>query len=243
MLSDYQYVRIAYIGEPMWIHHIVKRLEESSSSVLRKGLPKWIEAGLFDLMLAFPAKLLLIDDILQHIDKELACLNDELVEKGSAIKKCFRDGHAYSVSDCKLPYRLLTQLDSFIYYTRSAYEIMGKFLRQFCRFILNRQIDEPLLIQYLDEHKLDTRWISELSEIRELIFHDISLWPALRKIPSNPPRFELLMLKRFSDKADDPNDYREFAKDREIYDGFVSSLPMLSQWMMERIEELERQKM
>lgn len=63
------------------------------------------------------------------------------------------------------PPSLLLDMDSFIFETRSLYEIMGKFLVELFRTLFGRAVTEADLQAILSASEIDTRWIAELREI------------------------------------------------------------------------------
>jgi len=69
-------------------------------------------------------------------------------------------------------------MDSFIFETRSLYEIVGKFLVTLFEILFDRKITQEELKSLLSSQGIDTRWIDELRDARILFFHETAPWLA-----------------------------------------------------------------
>lgn len=234
-----EYLHIDY--EPPsrgWLLRIMKRLNESSSSTLRERMSTWGSSHLKEMGFALTTKLAMLSRVLCRVDQQLQRLGEQLNDE-ALIDKCIRRGAAYKITDKALPYELLTDIDSFLFESRSAYEIIGHFLCQFFDHILKRRINEAQLKKLLDARNVDTRWIEELKCDRILFFHNTTPWLALEFVSRKPLRFELLILKKNVNDFTNPDDYIRFEQLRAIYHGIESSLNALHKWVLEQIEEFE----
>jgi hypothetical protein len=138
------------------------------------------------------------------------------------------------LKDNEPPYELLLDMDSFIFETRSLYEIMGKFLVTLFAVLFDRKMTEPELQIVLSGNDIDTRWITVLRENRKLFFHETAPWLGVQ-VKREKMSFDPILLKRNTATFDDPDDFVSFASLREIYEGFVSSATMLHQFVMDQI--------
>ena len=75
-----------------------------------------------------------------------------------------------------MPYRLLVDLDSFLFELRSTYEIVGKFLGGFFGRVLGRKLQEAEVIAALEASGNDTKWIGMLRRERVVSFHQTAPW-------------------------------------------------------------------
>jgi len=214
------------------------RLRNSSSHALRKGLEDWGTGSLLEMGYALSTKLEVLPLVVCRIDRRLKSLGDELNNK-KIIDMNIEKNAAFMFSDKSLPYEILVDIDSFIYESRSAYEIVGQFLREFFKHILGEEIKEERLKDLLSVSIPDVRWIEKLKEYRKLFFHQTAPWIAVKIISGHPLRFELVVLKKNVKEIKEPDDYISFNELRSIYHGFVSSMKALRFWIQGKIEEFE----
>jgi hypothetical protein len=145
-----------------------------------------------------------------------------------------RHATLFAPNDKELPYELLLDMDSFIFETRSLYEIMGKFLVHLFRALFGKPLAEDDVQTILSSANIDTRWIGELRENRKLFFHQTAPWIAVR-VEGEEMKFDPVLLKRQVQTFDDPVSLVEFDRLREIYNGFVESVTELNRFMLEQI--------
>lgn len=91
-----------------------------------------------------------------------------------------RDGAFVLPSDRRQPYRILLEVDTFIFEFRSMYENLGKFLVLFFDRILGRGITQAAIKSELAERGVDMRWAAELDQHRKVFFHQQAPWLAVR---------------------------------------------------------------
>jgi hypothetical protein len=221
-----------------WLLTILARLNQTSSARLRERLDTWGTTPLRELGLALATKLTMLPIIAERVNREIERLAEEL-DNESRINECLDHGAGYRITDKLLPYEILIDIDSFLFESRSAYEIVGKFLKEFFEHILRRRVTEVQLKARLEVRIPDIRWIEELREKRILFFRETAPWIAVCISSKNPLRFELVVLRKNVKDFTDPNNYFNFEQLQAIYNGFASSLEALRQWVIEQIEELE----
>lgn len=237
-----EYLHIAYMPNARWLNSIIRRLNQSTSQTLQPRLRAWGDGPLREMGFALATKLRVLRQVIRRVNRRLEYLAQELNDPGR-IKDCLANRAAYSIREKDLPYELLVDIDSFIFESRSCYEIVGKFLREFFKRILNRAVDEQELRHLLSQANIDTKWIEELSETRKAWFHESAPWIAVQVLSQNPLRFELLVLKRDVEDFSNPNDFLQFEQLRGIYRGFSQSMRTLQEWVIRQIEEFERREM
>jgi hypothetical protein len=166
-------------------------------------------------------------------------LRQELCSDISELDACISGGFAFGPKDKQLPYELLLDMDSFIFETRSLYEITGKFLVALFQILFARIITESDLQSLLASAGIDARWIVELQENRKLFFHQTAPWLAVQMQRENMI-FDPILLKRQTTSFA-PEDFVSFNTLREIYEGFVDSATELHRYTMEQIRLYEAQ--
>ena len=85
----------------------------------------------------------------------------DLSEDLPQVEWSLAKGGAFTLKDKELPYELLLDMDSFIFETRSLYEIMGKFLVELFRALFGKAVTEADIQAILSAGDIDTRWIAE----------------------------------------------------------------------------------
>lgn len=172
----------------------------------------------------------------RRLNQRVAALRAELSSRSSELETCFAGDYAFRLKDRELPYELLLDMDSFIFESRSLYEIMGKFLVELFRILFGRKITEAELKTLLAKRGIDTRWITELQENRKLFFHETAPWLAVQVTEDR--QFDPIMLKRQTTVLT-PDDFVDFSTLREIYEGFVDSATELHRFVIEQIRHYE----
>jgi hypothetical protein len=217
----------------------MSRLHQSSSITLRGRMDTWGDTPLREMGLALSTKLAMLSQTVNRFDHQLQRLAGYLKKDDEKINECLHKDASYMVPDKELPYEILVDIDSFLFESRSTYEIIGHFLSEFIKRILGLEVSESELKEMLASQGIDIRWIEELRKGRILFFHRTAPWIALEINSINPLKFELLVLKRDVKEFTDTDDYFHFDQLREIYQGFGSSMGAMYQWVLDQIEEFE----
>lgn len=232
------YVHMEYIPASGWVLSIMSRLLSSNSSQMREAFDRWSETPLRELGFAITTRMHILARCILRLNASVARLREEFNSDFPQVEACLAEGYAFHPRDGELPYELLLDMDSFIFESRSLYEIVGKFLVALFAALFDRKITESELREILAAKGIDTRWISELRESRKLFFHETAPWIAV-KVQQDGMKVEPVLLKRHMTTFEDPNDLIDFSALREIYEGFVASLTALHQFVMEQIRQHE----
>lgn len=232
-----EYLHIAYIPQVGWILSIMSRLLNSPDSQLRNAFQQWSGTPLKDLGFAITTRMHMLGLGIRRLNKRVQDFRNDLSADPTTLDLCLKRASAFQTHDRDLPYELLLDMDSFIFETRSLYEIMGKFLKALFQILFSRKIEEADLVSVLSNRQIDTRWILELREHRKLFFHDTAPWIAAR-IERQPMKLDPVLLRTPMTNFD-PNDLIEFEALRDIYNGFVSSTTELHHFIMQEITRYE----
>jgi hypothetical protein len=229
-----QHLHINYVPENGWVLTIMSRLLNSPDPQLRRAFEDWSDTPLMELGFAITTRLHMLGLCIRRLNDQVSRLRDELSGDLPQVEWSLAKRGAFTLKDKELPYELLLDMDSFIFETRSLYEIMGKFLAELFRALFGKAVKEADLQAILSASNIDTRWIAELRENRKLFFHQTAPWLAV-SVEGDQMKFDPVMLKRNVHTFDDPNSFVEFARLREIYDGFVASATELHHFILEQI--------
>ena len=231
---------VAYEPNVHWASPIITRLRESSSQTLQHRAAAWKQGPLRELQLAVASKLKMLDILVIDFDRRLSDLFRALANDPARVQECIDKGDAYRFRDeDPLPFELLLDIDSFLFESRSAYEILVSFLREFFHHILGKTLDKEKVFALLKAQQIDTRWIDELRQNRNLYSHETAPWIAVRKTSAERFQFELVILKEDVEDLSDPNTYLRFQALRDVYYGFNSSLDAIRTWVIKQIEDFE----
>jgi hypothetical protein len=219
----------------------MSRLQQSSSETLRERVQTWGASPLRELGMAIATKVEILAQSMKRFRTQLARLTAELKGDLPQLEECLSRGSVFQFKDTLLSFELLVDIDSFIFETRSLYEIVGKFLPMLFKIFFGRAVGENELLEALSTKGIDTRWIYGLRKNRILFFHETAPWIGARISQLEPLDYELLILKRHTVGFENPDDYIGFNELRAIYDGIVESLVALHRVVMGEIADVEAQ--
>ena len=181
----------------------------------------------------------LLGRCLRRLNAHVAELRGELGSDIPQLDACLSKTYAFTFENKELSYELLLDMDSFIFETRSLYEIMGRFLVTLFRVLFGQMVTESDLHSLLSNAGIDTRWTVDLRENRNLFFHETAPWLAIQVQRENMA-FDPILLRKQT-KTFDSAEFVNFAALREIYEGFVDSATELHRYIMEQIRLYESQ--
>lgn len=219
---------------------IVQRLQGSSSETLRARVVNWGTDDLRELALALSTKLEMLPLIARRCDNGIVRLAKEFVDQ-SRVQRALEREASMSVSDRELPFELLVDVDSFIFESRSAYEIAGKFLMGFFDGILGITLNQNGIRERLSNDGIDCRWIDELQSSRILFFHNRAPWIAV-EVDDASRLSNLIVLKSYGGDGKDPNNRLHVDQLRNIYQNFAQSMSRIQRWIMDEIEAFEERE-
>jgi hypothetical protein len=234
------FIHVDYLPSSGWVLTIMSRLLNSSDPRLRKAFEQWSETPLKELGIAITTRMHMLGLAVRRLNARVAALRAEIAADPSQLDAAIWDGYVFRLKDHDLAYELLIDMDSFIFETRSLYEIVGKFLVALFDVLFGREITENNLQSILANRGIDTRWITELRENRKLFFHQTAPWLAVQ-VDHTKTDFNPVLLKTAAMTFENPDDRLDFDTLHAIYYGFVNSITQLNLFIMEQIRILESQ--
>lgn len=226
-----------------WILRLMTRIRSSQNEAIRERLPHWAELGLGDYAGAISTRTKLVELITKRINASLTSLGDGLDITKAEL--CMREGAAYRLDD-SLVFGLLLDFDSFIFETRSCYEITIKFVDRFLSEVLGEQSNaaglHERLAREIGSRGCETAWIGDLRDLRHDLIHERAGWPALQIESLAPLKGNLVLLLNNVDRLDNQQDYISMEQCQRIYRGFLSAFPAIEQWLLCEIEKLESER-
>ncbi len=240
-LVGVQYFHLDYRSVDYFIGRIQSRLRNSSSAVLRQRFSKWDPDVHGEPALAVVAKIEMLNRVIDRLNADMAELTAHLKGVPNAVEQCIAERRALSMPDRGLLWRISIDIDSFLFEARSAHELLGKFLSQFFALIFERKITETEVLQAVRELGGDVAWVPILRDARQLFFHNAASWMAVERIQTDPPQFDLLLLKRNVEVLQ-PDDYLHFRDCRAIQQGLASSVKKIAIWIANEIGAAEHEE-
>jgi hypothetical protein len=107
--------------------------------------------------------------------------------------------------------------------------------------LFDRSLTERDLKKLLQDSGLDHTWAFLLQEERKLFFHNTAPWIAVAVSGRPENRYELIILRRNARTLDEPEDYATLSQYNDIFNGFMSALERLREYIIAEIEKFERE--
>jgi hypothetical protein len=186
--------------------------------------------------------LTIVSLIVQRVDARLAEIGNVLRSNRRRIEACLQAGGAYRLPDRDAAHEAVVDFDSFIFETRSAYEITVSFLERFFTLILggplgtgSRKGAHMRVQEALRSRGAQTGWADELREKRHLLIHSRAIWLALEVVDGDPFRFDPVLLTRTVDRIEDDPDRLSVQQCRDLWRDFQNSYGHIEAWLKEEI--------
>jgi len=189
------------------------------------------EVGKLELIVASKIAMLLL--VKNRVNLELKELVQELNGRADAIARCIEHASVLPLRDSTAVWRLMVDVDSFILQSRSAYEIVGKFLKAFFVQVFGRQIDQGEIRKAVEEQGVDWIWTEILNKARKEFFHNQAPAGIAITLGSVNPISNLDGVIRVEGEAD-----FHFRNRRAIYDGFSRALTAIEQGIYDEATKL-----
>lgn len=223
-----------------WVLRLQTRLRGSSAGTVRDAYSRWAALGLGELGLAIATKLAIRDRVAVRLNQLLRELGDQ-VSAIPNLEEQIELGAVFTPKDENLFYDICATVDSLYFESRSAYEIVGEFVRRVARDVLGREVTEEELVEYLKGWGESVAWISDLRENRKLFFHQTAPWIALQIEVRDPLTFKLVVMKENLHEFTDPTKFVTQDQMAEMWRGFESAMMALEEWILLELQRVERE--
>ena len=157
-----------------------------------------------------------------------------------AVERCICERRALSIPDHDLLWHLSVDVEAFLFEARSTYELLVKFLSAFFQLIFERKVTKHEAIAAVEDLGGDVTWVQLLTESRKYFFHDAASWLAVERTQADPPRFDLLLLKRNVEKLTDA-DFVHFRDCRAVQQGLAVCVNKIALWITNEIAAVENE--
>lgn len=235
---DVKTIHLPFQPEITWGYRVLNRLNSSKSPALKAAARCW--PG--EVAVAFATKLAVLRNVVQRVNQDGQDLRRELQAKRDMVDRC-PDGYALGgLGDHDL-FRFAADVDSFIYESRSAYEILRRFIVRCSSNVLGKKMTGPAAERVIEEslelNRHSVSWIGELKGLRERLFHETAVWLAVRIADTGPESCEFLLLTSSAVDAVQREQYVNWENLRLIFVGLVHSINDTEDWILARIDDLE----
>jgi len=231
-------LQLAYLPNGSFVLQVLGRLHASKNPRVKALATVWVKEGLGDLASSVSTKVSMLSLLAERLSGSTTPLILELLGDANA-QAAYVERRSWVPRDRQLPFRVLLDVDSFIFEFRSAYEILGKFLGRFFELILNQRIKELEIKARLQADGVDMTWADQLQAHRKDFFHGQAPWLAVRITDETTFAPELLILSHAGANPADAEAVIPFTRLLEIYAGMDASLRRLYEWLIVEIECLE----
>jgi hypothetical protein len=191
--------------------------------------------------LAVIAKFGVLEVVTPRLDRNLELLRQDLAANVDRVQAhAASPGSAYPCENKELSILLVESVDAFIFQYRSAYEMIGEFVRQFCAEILDTRLTwgRPQVMEEIaKEIGAGTAWMYTLWRARHHFVHDRSPWIGVRVAGSSTP--EVFILKSDTSTLANPDDCLSVSQLQEIHRGLSRGVDDCADWLVGRIKSLE----
>jgi hypothetical protein len=236
-----EYFHLTYPSVDFFVGRLQNRLRQSTSALLRRRLSDWNPDIHGEPALAVVAKIEILNRILVRLNADVAKLVEYLNSVPDAVEQCIGEGRALNVPDHELLWHMSVDVEAFLFEARSAYEVLGRFLKEFFRLIFQREMTERDVIAAVTDLGGDVTWVPLLKEIRNLFAHNTASWLAVERTQVDPPQFDLVLLKRNVESLTDA-DFVHFRDCRALQRGLAASVNKITLWIVNEIAAVEHEE-
>lgn len=231
------FLRIAYLPNGSFVLPIIAAIQAHPNAEVKALATKWNRTELSLVGASLSTKITMLGLLSRRLYSALSPLVEELGQH-TDIETHLKRNAGWVPSQRNQPYEILLEFDAYVFEFRSAYELLGKFMRLFSQEILATEVNEKDLIQILETRGIAMTWAVELKKHRILFFHQQAAWLAFNVSATEPFDPEPVFLM---DADSDPRDTEStisLLQLSRIYSGFDQSLRELQQWALLEIGKM-----
>jgi hypothetical protein len=182
--------------------------------------------------------------IVQRVDARLKDIGKILRSDRLNVEACLQKGAVYNLRDRHFAQEAVVDFDSFLFESRSAYEMTASFLERFCHLILEKRLgtgkDAARNVEQALRHRgAQTHWVDVMRKKRNLLIHSRATMLAFEVSEGDPFRLDPVLLTKSVERVEDDPDRLSIEQCRSIWLGFVSSYDHIEAWLTEEITAAE----
>ncbi len=237
MSSSVRYLGIAYLPPSGYIHPIIQALRASPSPKAAEASKNWSTSGTGATAIALSSKLVMLTFLVERVEASVTPIRQEIASDPD-VAEAIADSRALVLSDNSAVFQFLVDIDAVIFEFRSAYELLGKFVRSFFQLFGETPPEQNDLLAMLESRGVPTAWIEPLRARRILFFHNTAPWLLYRVHTVEPFDAEEIIT---SEPGMDPAAAGDAMPLRELLavkSGLANALAAIQAWMVEKINAL-----
>jgi hypothetical protein len=180
--------------------------------------------------------------IVQRVDARLTEIGKILQSDRTKVEACLQERAVYNLPDRHVAQEAVVDFDSFLFESRSAYEITVSFLERFFHLILGKRLGTGSgkdaarhVEEALQNRGAQTHWVHEMRKKRNLLIHSRATWLAFEVSDGDPFRFDPVLLTKSVERIEDDPDRLSIEQCRSFWQGFVSSYEHIEAWLKEEV--------
>lgn len=190
--------------------------------------------------MAVATKQTMLPLIVRRVNSRLAQIRKALESDRGKVGECLRLGCVYRLPDSSVCHEAVVDFDSFVFESRSAYELTVSFLRRFFDVIIGRPLGTAKAAHGRVEDALrkrgaQTGWADQLREKRHLLIHGRALWLSFNVSGGSPFELDPVLLTKTVERIEDDPDRLSIGLCRDVWEGFVRSYEHLEAWLKEEV--------
>lgn len=228
-------LEVVYEAAVHWVHPILVALQAKPS--LADKYAQWGQRRLSDLAFAIETRLGYLPEIIKSVDENLERLGNQL-SQAADIDRYIQEGIAYRFQDLAALRRVLIGVSCFIAESRSVFENLADFLREFLAFFFSDNLAEKDSYEAIAQMAAGSDWAEQLRRIRHDLLHERSLWMRFDVDPRRKPRFEPEFLLNWRPGAVEQGDYVKLETLRAIRNGLAEAAELLRRRLIERLNRI-----
>ena len=175
-----------------------------------------------------------LQEIVRHVDENLNELGRE-IERTTDLDSHIKGGYAFSFENEAALRRVLIHANSFITESRSCFENLAAFYREFLRHYFGQEISKPDSYKKLTQLARDPKWASDLRAFRHEVVHDRAPWLAFEVRPGMSPRCDPILVLNWRPGPLSPDDCVTFESLRRIRLGLSEAMVGLRAELIRRV--------
>jgi len=230
-----RYLEIQY--RPIyWVHYL--RAEIEKTPALAAADANWATSSLLDLAFSLETRIGNLIEIQRLTDEYLRAVVQEL-DGESEIDSLVDGGFAYRVKNEAALRRVIIGLDSLVVESRSCFENLAKFYREFVRNYFDENVSETASYAKVAASVPVPGWAEGLRLSRHDIVHDRSPWIRFQ-VQSLPRAYQAVLILEYRINAPSaPKDEISLVGLRTLQANLTAALASIRRELVERVKGLQ----
>ena len=236
MSPETRYLEIEY-RPSYWVHHL--RAEIARTPALVAADAQWATSPLLDLAFTLETRIGNLIEIQRQTDESFAVVGQELASVAE-LDSLVAGGYAYRMENQVALRRIIIGLNSLVIESRSCFETLSRFYRNFLRIYFGETISDVASYERVAAAVPVPGWAEELRLTRHDIVHERSPWIRFKVQQTPPPRFQAVLLLEYRLGAPPrPGDEITLESLRAAQDNLTAALATIRSELIDRVRAFQ----